>query len=655
MRFLRDISISIKVLIPAGVLILALGLVSGYAVFRLHDQRMVLTKIHDIVLKKITLIDEFILISEQVQSDVYQICVLKFMNVHEQEIHVLHQRLEQGLNDINVTYGEILTTWDLDKSEKQLLAKIYDPMNLYRHQAEQAAMSVVDNPSFGIFLVRSSIQPFTEFQNALIEFLDYQKLMIIQAENKAREDAGMVSRIIIVFSLFVMLSGIIAILFISTRLISGPILNLAKLMHKLAEGDLAVAVSGLERQDELGSMVRALAVFKDNSLDKARLDKALKQYLRNLESINRANNAFSSTLDPEEVLGLVMKEVHLMFSAPSVSIWFIDPETKELICSRAAGSSPGIIQGLRLSPGQGIIGWVAKSNESRLVKDIYKDEHFNASMISEDIRNIRSLLLVPLRVKEQAIGVLVAGDSNINRFSRTDLTLMESLAATASITIENARLYKQARQDSETRNVLLQEVNHRVKNNLAAIIGLLYTEKRYNKKTNKCEYSRFLDDLIQRIGGLASVHKLLSDTRWEPLSLKTLLNHIIQSSLKMHTPGGNIELKIDVSDILITPNQAHNLSIVINELVTNIIKHGIDENKEPRIIVSATLENNTVKLTFCDNGPGFPENVLNLEEHNMGFDLIKNIVKKNLRGELMLSNTPGALVEIRFKINATEE
>ncbi|MCK4471612.1 MAG: PAS domain S-box protein, partial [Anaerolineae bacterium] len=112
------------------------------------------------------------------------------------------------------------------------------------------------------------------------------------------------------------------------------------------------------------------------------------------------------------------------------------------------------------------------------------------------------------------IGVLQVVDTQVDRFQPTDLRLAESLATTAAIAIENARLYEQARQDAETKSVLLDEINHRVKNNLSAIIGLLYTERRYADMDSQATYQSVIQNLVNRVRGLATVHSLLSASGW---------------------------------------------------------------------------------------------------------------------------------------------
>jgi len=77
---------------------------------------------------------------------------------------------------------------------------------------------------------------------------------------------------------------------------------------------------------------------------------------------------------------------------------------------------------------------------------------------------------------------------------------------------------------------------------------------------------------------------------------------------------------------------------VINELATNTIKHAMPEREAAGISVRIAQEDGTIVLEFRDDGPGYPEDVLQLERHNVGFDLIQHLVRHDLLGQLSLHN-----------------
>jgi two-component sensor histidine kinase len=237
----------------------------------------------------------------------------------------------------------------------------------------------------------------------------------------------------------------------------------------------------------------------------------------------------------------------------------------------------------------------------------------------------------------------------VDRFSAANLALLEPLAITAAVAIENARLYEQARQDAETKTLLLQEVNHRVNNNLAAIIGMLYIEQRHTEQSqDRRTYQDIMGNLINRIEGLATVHQLLSASRWSPLSLSELARQVIGSVLQTLPPEQRVFTDIPPASVRVTPKQANNLAIVINELATNVVKHALRERQTAQITVHIAQDDETILLEFRDDGPGFSKEVLHLERQSVGMYLIQNTVRQNLHGEITLHNDNGAVVTIRL-------
>jgi PAS domain S-box-containing protein len=170
-------------------------------------------------------------------------------------------------------------------------------------------------------------------------------------------------------------------------------------------------------------------------------EEALRRRTRELELLNRATQALSSTLDLDQVLVTVLEEVRRLLGVVATSVWLIDPESNELICRQATGSQNEIVRGWRLAPGEGLAGWVARHGESLIVPDIKADERHAGQVDRETGLALRSVLSVPLRIKQKVIGVLQVVDAEIGRFDATDLELLEPLAAEAAIAIENARLY----------------------------------------------------------------------------------------------------------------------------------------------------------------------------------------------------------------------
>ncbi|MFA8343207.1 MAG: PAS domain S-box protein [Rhodothermaceae bacterium] len=214
-------------------------------------------------------------------------------------------------------------------------------------------------------------------------------------------------------------------------------------------------------------------------------------------------------------------------------------------------------------------------------------------------------------------------------------------------TNDEAALQKYA----DTQNVLLQEVNHRVKNNLAALISILHKEEDKAVNDNNKHFIPMLKDLQTRIKGLSTVHSLLSSVNWQPLNLTTLCEQIITSVVNCFQSAAKTKFFVNYSDIKVNINQAHHLTLAINELASNTFKHFNNKNETVEIKVAICYENDYIYIQYIDNGPGYPDKMLagNMEDVNIGFGLIKGIVEQSLEGQVDISNNPGAVTIIKFK------
>jgi PAS domain S-box-containing protein len=217
--------------------------------------------------------------------------------------------------------------------------------------------------------------------------------------------------------------------------------------RKQAEDALQVARDELETriEERTAELARANAELRAEIAERRRAEKALQQRNRELALLNRAGQAINSTLTLDRVLVTLLEEVRRLMGVVACSVWLIDPDTDELVCQQATGPQNELVRGWRMAPGEGIIGWTVRSGESQIVPDTHTEEHYFAGVDQATGFALRSILSVPLRVKETIIGVLQAVDTKVGRFSSADLTLLDPLAAAAAVAIENARLHEQAR------------------------------------------------------------------------------------------------------------------------------------------------------------------------------------------------------------------
>jgi HD-GYP domain-containing protein (c-di-GMP phosphodiesterase class II) len=171
--------------------------------------------------------------------------------------------------------------------------------------------------------------------------------------------------------------------------------------------------------------------------------KKLRKKIRQLEHLVDASLVFSSTLDISELLNLIMQVAEKTVEAEASSVFRIDEEKNELYFLTARGAKGKEAKDIRVPMGKGIVGWVAKHGKPLLVADVTKDKRFYRGVDKKTQFTTRSILAVPLFIKNKIMGVAEVLNKKGNRhFTPDDQELFEALGSQIAVAIENASLYQ---------------------------------------------------------------------------------------------------------------------------------------------------------------------------------------------------------------------
>jgi two-component sensor histidine kinase len=189
------------------------------------------------------------------------------------------------------------------------------------------------------------------------------------------------------------------------------------------------------------------------------------------------------------------------------------------------------------------------------------------------------------------------------------------------------------------KEIMLSEIHHRVKNNLAIITSLLNLQ--LNATTNE-EAKKLLIDSRNRVLSMSMAHQRLYDKKnFSKIDfaryLEDLINELIDASpLKNH-----IVIKADCVRSEVELTKAVPVGLIVNEIITNSIKHAFPEGKSsPQIQLSMERKAENLEVLICDNGIGFEREVLD-NENSLGLSLIDSLVEQ-IDGKLIYENLNGA-------------
>jgi len=204
--------------------------------------------------------------------------------------------------------------------------------------------------------------------------------------------------------------------------------------------------------------------------------------------------------------------------------------------------------------------------------------------------------------------------------------------------------------DVKSLSTLVHEITHRMRNILMSLLGLILIEEQFRQTPVFRECESMFVKISQRVYGLLEVHSILSDRAWKDVALRELVNRLVDISIKNIPTGSTIEKTITGSDIRVPPRQASGISLIVNELVTNSIKHAFAGRETLHLVISISKMEDIIEFIYRDDGPGFPSDVLSLRGSGAGLYIIRRLVEHDLRGGMELSNDNGAVCCIRHSV-----
>ena len=200
---------------------------------------------------------------------------------------------------------------------------------------------------------------------------------------------------------------------------------------------------------------------------------------------------------------------------------------------------------------------------------------------------------------------------------------------------------------ARSRELLMLEVHHRIKNDLSFVQSLLTLQAAQSKNP---ETVSALDEAGLRLGVMGEIYERLhTDSSFTEVELSPLVQEIVADlQSKGALSGASVDLSVE--RIFVPVQMSVGFGIILNELLTNAAKYAGGSSEELRIAVTAGrgASEGSVDMTVRDDGPGFPERVSSGTGVGFGLSIVDALVKQH-RGSLSLANDRGAVVCVSLK------
>jgi PAS domain S-box-containing protein len=209
-------------------------------------------------------------------------------------------------------------------------------------------------------------------------------------------------------------------------------------------------------------------------------------------------------------------------------------------------------------------------------------------------------------------------------------------------------LYKRSIEKSlKQKEVLLEEIHHRVKNNLAVVSGLMELKVMY---TQNEELAKELTDSYQRIHTMARIHEMMyQNESLEDLQFHELVEQLVGSVLTAYK-AEQVHVSYDLEPVTLTVNDAIPCALILNEVVSNSVRHGFNEYEVAELSLKMEQQNGLVDLQVMDNGSGIPDHIIENRNDSLGFTLM-DMLTEQLSGKLTIKGAEdegGTVVRLQF-------
>jgi two-component sensor histidine kinase len=261
-------------------------------------------------------------------------------------------------------------------------------------------------------------------------------------------------------------------------------------------------------------------------------------------------------------------------------------------------------------------------------------------------RAINRFLSVPVFFDNAVVGQI--GLANAPRdYADNDLGVVRRLGSLYAMAINLKRSENRLRESLHEKEVLIKELHHRVKNNLQVVSSLLALQSR---KVDDAKYRAYFEESINRIQTIALVHeKLYNSKDMTQIDFANYLNDLTRYLFYTYNVNRQLVLlHLEVGEIRLGIDTAVPCAMIINELVSNSLKHGFPEGRGGDISVSLNQnEEGNHALLVSDTGVGVPPGFDIRSSGSLGFQIVLSLIKQ-IRGTIEIDGSRGLSIKIVF-------
>jgi two-component sensor histidine kinase len=229
-----------------------------------------------------------------------------------------------------------------------------------------------------------------------------------------------------------------------------------------------------------------------------------------------------------------------------------------------------------------------------------------------------------------------------------EIQLGDGRATLAFITDETERKRNEERIQSllEEKEIILKEVHHRIKNNMNTMKSLIGLQAfRVKDATAK---AALVDTENRLVSMMLLYDELYRSTSFTDISIKKYLSSLMDNIVHNFPDSESVSIESGIDDFQLNAKKAQTIGIIINELVTNIMKYAFGERPDRTIAICARQAGSIVTISLQDNGEGMPDSIDFNNSPGFGLMLVKELTKQ-LGGTIRIERGAGTKIILEFE------
>jgi two-component sensor histidine kinase len=210
---------------------------------------------------------------------------------------------------------------------------------------------------------------------------------------------------------------------------------------------------------------------------------------------------------------------------------------------------------------------------------------------------------------------------------------------------ERRRAEEQVRSLLREKETILREVHHRIKNNMGVIQSLLNLQA---SSVQEPKAAAALEDAANRVQSMTLLYdKLYQSATFDAVSIRDYLSTLVDEIVGTFPGGASVRVEKNIEDFPLDVRRLQPLGIIVNELLTNIMKHAFVGRDAGSIEVSVSTQGEKVSIVVRDDGVGLPESIDFESASGFGLMLVQNLAAQ-IGGRIRLERGAGTAVVLAF-------